>query len=182
MRWFVLALLFGATLQSVPAQTLAAPEYKIKAAFLFNFAVLTEWPTNAFASEKAPLKIGVLGKDPFGRLLEDAMRDKNIHGRKIEIKRFKQLKDLETCHLLFISLSEEEHLEEISALLAKQPVLTVSEIDRFNFRGGLIWLIKEKDEIKFRIRKGKVRENGLKLSSKLLTLAINADPKPKGGN
>ena len=78
--------------------------------------------------------------------------------------------------MLFIAKSEEERLEKIFALVVKHPVLTVGEIDRFNYKGGMIWLMKEGDEIKFRIRRALVQEAKLKLSSKVLALSVNAKP------
>lgn len=173
IRCLIFASLLGANLWHAAGDTLSAPEYKIKAAFLYNFAVLTEWPTNAFHSTNAPLVIGVFGKDPFGRILDDTMMGKRIQGRKIKIERFEKTAAITNCHLLFISSSEEPRLQNIFSLLTKRPILTVGEMDRFNFKGGMIWLQKENDEIKFRIRREAVREAGLKLSSKLLALGVN---------
>lgn len=178
IRSLFLAIVLGASLPAKAAENFSAPEYKIKAAFLYNFIVLTEWPTNVFKSAKTPFRIGVLGKDPFGRVLEETMKGKIVHGRKIEIDRISGKDDagLKTCHLLFIAHSEESHVEKIISSLEKLPILTVGEIDRFNYRGGMIWLKKEKEEIKFRIRRGTAQEANLKLSSKLLALSINAAP------
>lgn len=181
MRWLWLAIFLGASFSSVAEDTLVAPEYKIKAAFLYNFAVLTEWPDTAFDFPKQPLTIGVLGKDPFGRTLEKTMRGKTVHGRKIEIARYKTVEQIEHCHLLFISSSEEKQVEEILTRLAGRPILTVSEIDRFNYKGGVIWLQKQEDQIKFRIRRSAARKAKLKLSSRLLALAINATPPNRAG-
>jgi hypothetical protein len=178
--WLVFAAFFGAGLGVAHAQTLVAPEYKIKSAFLYNFVKLTEWPTNAFVSSNAPISIGIIGKDPFGDVLEDTVKDKVINCRKILIQRFEELdKGFEKCHLLFIATTEEERLEKILALVAKQTVLTVSEIERFDYRGGMIWLIKEGDEIKFSIKQAAVQEAGLKLSSKVLALSVNAQTTSK---
>lgn len=181
IRWLFFAALLSATSCLAQAETLVAPEYKIKAAFLYNFTKLTEWPTNMFVSSNAPIVIGVIGKDPFGRLLDDTVKGKIIQGRKIVIERFNEPgSGLAKCHLLFIAKPEEERLAEIFSLVATRPVLTVSEIDRFNYKGGMIWLVKKEDEIKFRIRQSLVRESGLTLSSKLLALAVNATAKQKG--
>jgi hypothetical protein len=180
IRLLILATLLGSSLRIASAQTLTAPEYKIKAAFLYNFAKLTEWPTNAFTCKEMPLTIGIIGKDPFGKFLDETVKDKIIHGRKVAIERFTELKDdVAKCHLLFIATSEEDQLDDIFSCVAKRPVLTVSEIDRFNFKNGMIWIQKEEDEIKFSIRQTAVHETGLKLSSKLLALAINTKAKGK---
>jgi hypothetical protein len=180
IRLLILAILLGSSLRPVSAQILRAPEYKIKAAFLYNFAKLTEWPTNAFCSNAMPITIGIIGKDPFEQFLEEAVKDKVIGGRKIVIARFGQPQDdIAKCHLLFIAKSEEDRLDGIFSCVAKQPVLTVSEIDRFDDKGGFIWIRKEGDEIKFQVRRDGVQKSGLKLSSKLLALATNTKAKGK---
>src|SRR5437660_11311395 len=79
-------LLTGLWVLCCPAEEtpdLAAIESRVKAGFLYNFAKLTEWPTNSFAAADSPIVIGVLGNDPFGAILDDALRGKAIDGRKI---------------------------------------------------------------------------------------------------
>lgn len=161
----------GAITPSARAQELAAPEYKIKAAFLYNFAKLTEWPTNVLAGSNAPVVIGVLGKDPFGPFLTETVRGKNIDGRKVRIVRFEHLDDVEGCQLLFVSASESGRLQSIFSRLSDQPVLTVGDTGQFARKGGMIGLWKQADEIRFDVNLEAVERAGLKLSSKLLRLA-----------
>ncbi|MGH7950899.1 MAG: hypothetical protein ACREFE_03120, partial [Limisphaerales bacterium] len=55
---FVILLLnfiFAAPFFCPPARAQEVPEYRLKAAFLFNFGKFVEWPTNAFASTDAPI-------------------------------------------------------------------------------------------------------------------------------
>src|SRR5215207_3559795 len=73
----------GATM----AQEKASVEYKIKAAYLLNFAKFVEWPTNRSPAAPSSIKVGVLGKDPFGADLDRIMADRVIEGRKFEIIR-----------------------------------------------------------------------------------------------
>jgi hypothetical protein len=44
-------------------------EYKIKAAFLLNFAKFITWPDQTFTSPQQPFSFCVLGQDPFGTAL-----------------------------------------------------------------------------------------------------------------
>ena len=62
------------------------PEYKLKAAVLLNILKFVDWPTAAFLSEDAPLLIGVLGIDPFGPFMEEALDGRKIKGRHVQIK------------------------------------------------------------------------------------------------
>src|SRR5512141_1254250 len=60
-----------------------ASEYDLKAAFIYNFAKFTVWPTNAFASATSPLVIGVLGKDPVTLRLKRMLENKKLEGRPL---------------------------------------------------------------------------------------------------
>ncbi|MBA4056737.1 MAG: DUF4154 domain-containing protein, partial [Marivirga sp.] len=81
-------------------------EYQIKAVFLFNFTQFVEWPVVAFADQDAPFLIGVVGHDPFGSYLDEAVRGEKIMGHPFVIRRFQSLDEVESCHILFISESD----------------------------------------------------------------------------
>src|SRR5689334_3656176 len=97
--------LVAALLWSAPFPTHAQVlrEYQIKAVFLFNFAQFAEWPAEAFTNSQAPLTIGILGIDPFGRALEDTVRDERVRGRRIELRHYRAVEEIKTCHILYIS-------------------------------------------------------------------------------
>ena len=53
---------------SVPrAATPPPPEYLIKAAYLYNFAMFVDWPVASFARRDSPIVIGVLAPIRLGR-------------------------------------------------------------------------------------------------------------------
>src|SRR4051812_28059903 len=83
--WCRLALLAlaGVMLPIVSAQP-AARESQIKAVFLYNFVRFVDWPPSAFPDAQSPLVIGVLGEDPFGTALDDAIRGESVNGRPLE--------------------------------------------------------------------------------------------------
>jgi len=146
-------------------------EYRIKAAFLYNFAKFTEWPAGSFADPQAPLRICVYGDDPFGDALE-SIAGKTVRGRPVEVDRLDALSAGEPCHLLFISESEAPNLPRILAALQRRPVLTVADIPGFAGAGGIINLkVNKEDKIRFEINVAKARLAGLRLSAKLLSLA-----------
>ena len=70
------------------------PEYLIKAAYLYNFAMFVEWPRDAFSSPDAPLVIGILGRDPFGLAIDLAVENKRISKRRIVVERVLPQQDL----------------------------------------------------------------------------------------
>ena len=152
-------------------------EYPLKAVFLFNFAQFIDWPTNAFDKPDSPLVIGVLGDDPFGTVLDDAVRDEIVNGRKFVVERYRRVEDIKTCHILFISQSETRRLDKIMAGLKGKPVLTVSDIDGSAYRGVCVRFITENNKIRLRINTDSLKEANLTMSSKLLRVAeIISDP------
>ena len=146
-------------------------EYEVKAAFLHTFAQFTEWPSEAFASPGAPLIIGIVGDDPFGRILDDAMKEEPIHGRPTVVRRVERGENLRSCHVIFVSSSERRQLPQILAEIKGANVLTVSEIDRFAYFGGIITLSMEGPRVRFEINLKAAEQARLKISSKLLKLA-----------
>jgi hypothetical protein len=156
---------------SVARSQSVSHEYPLKAVFLFNFAQFTDWPTNAFDKPDSPLVIGVLGDDPFGAVLDDAVRDEIVNGRKFVVERYRRVEDIKACHILFISQSETKRLDKIVAALKGKPVLTVSEIDGSAQRGVRVQFITENNKIRFKINTDSLAEAKLTMSSKLLRLA-----------
>jgi hypothetical protein len=157
------------------------PEYRLKAAFLYNFAKFTTWPSNSFATARSPLKIGIIGEDPFGPLLPQTIEGKLVHGRKLEIVRRQISDDLADCHMLFISSSETEHLPKILSLLRGRPVLTISELERFAQTGGMIRIFVKEKNVRFDINVQAVEAAGLQMSSKLglLGTIVRSEPRRK---
>src|SRR5436305_176714 len=60
-------------------------EYALKSVFLYNFCRFIEWPSSAFSAPDEPFTIGIVGDDPFGPLLNEAIAGENYHGRPIRI-------------------------------------------------------------------------------------------------
>lgn len=146
-------------------------EYRIKAAFLYNFAKFTLWPTGSFVDSEAPFRICVYGEDPFGAALE-SIAGKRVQGHRVEVARPSDLDRDTSCHLLFVSESEAPNLAPILAKLRLRPVLTVADMPGFADAGGIINLkINEEDKIRFEINLAGARLAGLRLSAKLLSLA-----------
>lgn len=164
------------------AQPAPTREYQIKGVFLFNFLQFVEWPAAAFPDGDAPIRIGVLGDDPFGKVLEDTVRGELIRNRRLVVERSHHLAELKHCHLLFICRSENHRLDEILASLATRPVLTVCETTGFARQGGVIALFLEGKKVRFEINPATARQQGLKMSSQLLGLARIVEETPdKGG-
>ncbi|MEE8400109.1 MAG: YfiR family protein [Desulfobacterales bacterium] len=169
----IFVIIICVTLSSwTSAHSESAPdrEYLIKAAFLYNFARFVNWPDDAFPDAHSPLSLCIVGKDPFLDALK-TIKGKTIRGRKLEITHLARIENLEQCHMLFISASEEHRLPEILDTLREESILTVSDMSRFALRGGAIHFITVSSKIRFEINVDATDTVGLKISSKLLKLA-----------
>jgi hypothetical protein len=162
----LIALPFSALPQGSPS------EYQVKAAFLFNFAKFVEWPPRAFTETNSPIVIGVLGKNVFGNDLETTIRDKTVNNRQFRFKHFASATEATNCHILFISSSERDNLAKIVASLHHASVLTVSDTDGFIKAGGIVNFTFDGPKIRFEISDEAAKNAGLRVSSKLLSLAV----------
>ena len=156
---------------SPSAQTVASREYQIKAVFLFNFAQFVEWPRAAFAGDTSPIVIGILGEDPFGGYLDETVRSERVGNRPMRVQRYQRVDDITTCHVLFISRSEESRLGQTLASLKDRNILIVGDSDNFIQRAGMIQLATSQGKIHLRINVNAARTSNLTISSKLLRSA-----------
>lgn len=167
----LLALFALAASPALPGNV-RVPEYEAKAAFLYNFFRFVDWPEGVFDDETDPFRIGVLGVDPFGRYLDNAVRDRTIDGRAIEVVRYSRLGDIEGVHLLFVSESERDELPAIMERLASRPILTVGDVDGFAAHGGMVEFFFRSQRVAFRINHTAAQRAGLSMSARLLSLAV----------
>lgn len=160
-----------------PAAAQISKEYDLKAVLLFHFTRYAEWPTNAFSSPDAPLVIGVLGRDPFGKSLDEVVREEKYNERRIVVARYQNAKSARDSHILFISDSERDKLPAILAELKSAPVLTVGDADGFTAKGGMIAFYKNSDnKLRPRVNLDVLKKAGLSLGAKFLRVAEVVQP------
>ena len=169
----VTLMLVGAGPLCSRAQEASFSEYEVKAAWLLNFARFVNWPTNAFTSSASPIVVGVAGKDPFGRSLEEAFNGKTVKGRPLVVKRPATDLELRQCHILFVSVSERRRFRDISEKLRTQAVLTVGEADDFLDAGGIVNFVLKEKSIRFEINVQAAQTAGLKMEANLLKVAVS---------
>jgi hypothetical protein len=174
MRTFVasasLLCVLAAAAPGVSAQVTSG-EYELKAAFLFNFAKFIDWPPSSFASPQANFSICILGNDPFGSAMDDLLRGKTIGNRAVEIIRRNEVAEVRHCQVVFISPSEKGRVKEILDGLKGTNALVVGETPGFAAAGGAIQFAIEENHVHFLINTDAADRAGLKVSSKLLSLA-----------
>jgi hypothetical protein len=170
MRGVHIVVCFLALAMTAAAQS-RAPEYQVKAAFLYNFAKFVEWPSPSFPGPSTPFRICVLGRNPFGDALTNIVQGKSISGHAILSLQVQSPAEARSCHVLFLSHSDPETLRQSLDRLPDLPVLTVGESADFLPLGGMINFVLEQDRVRFEINLAAAERHHLKLSSKLLAVA-----------
>lgn len=164
----LVALLSCASAFSV-ADDSQSTEYRVKAAFLYNFSRFVTWPENTL-QENGVFNLCVLGSDPFRELL-DPLSGKSTHKSLLNIKRLATLDQGHACQIIFISQTGSRDLKHIMSVLKQQAVLTVSDMEDFTAHGGIIQFKLVDNKVRFNINIDNASHAGLTISSKLLSLA-----------
>ena len=152
------------------AQESHPTESQVQAAYLYNFGKFVSWPAGRTAS--GLFEICVLGRDPFGEILDRTVAGESIDGKNISVRRISAVQQATSCSILFVSPSEESHLGPILEFAEHYSLLTVSNIKRFAERGGDIGLVIQQDRVRFEVNRSAAERCHLVLSSELLKVAV----------
>ena len=163
---FVLAFLSPAR-----AQNEVSSEYRVKLAFLYNFAQFVQWPADTFSDSGAPLIICVAGDNPFVGEIALSLQGRSVGGHPIELRRLRPQEDPHKCHMVFLRAAGTKTAAKIFAESRGSSTLTVGEAAGFAARGGMINLTREQDKLRFEVNIDATGETRLRISSKLLSLA-----------
>ncbi len=164
-----IGILVGPVLpQEAPSWEVRA--YRIKAAFLYHFAQFSSWPEDVFTGPQAPLRLCILGEDPFGEALQQ-LEGKTVRNRPLEIVHLAAGASALTCHVVFMGRMPDAVLRETLSQLQRRPVLSIGEQEAFLKQGGIIRLFTHKNRVQFEINLAVLRRSGLQLSSRVIRLA-----------
>jgi len=159
------------------AQQPRPTESQVKAAYVFNFGKFVSWQ-GAQVETQDSFKICILGKDPFGSVMESTVSGEQIGGKKITLERLSKVPDDPVCSVLFISSAEEGRLEAILAAARPLNILTVSDMPHFAERGGIIGMVMQQDRVRFEVNRWAAEQSRLALSSELLKVATRVIERP----
>lgn len=195
-----------AALFTSPADAQQTPtyEYRVKAAFMFNFIKFIDgWKFQKEASEdngndansNKPIVIGIIGEDPFKDAFEP-LKDRLVKNRKVTIKYLKgfsvlkkqdqqitihpDIEEIRKCDLIFICSSEEQYIDNILGPIRNESILTVADTQGFLEKGCIINFIIEKHKVYFEFNATSAKRANLTIRSKLLRLAKRVIEKDAG--
>jgi hypothetical protein len=164
--------LAGLLLGSCLLQTLWAADgvvanvNSVQAAFLYNFALFTEWPVLSVNQ----FNICVMASDPVLEALQP-FKAKQVRGSPVTVTQIASASQVSSCQILFVGQAEHASIKSLSRQIGRTPVLVVAEENSFDPQNVTITLVPQEGRIAFKINHTSALASSLTISSKLLKLA-----------
>jgi len=149
--------------------TRSSGEYQVKAAFVYNFIKFVTWPSQE-SSEGGVARLCILGELPDAAPFDD-LEGQEILGKRLHLVYLKEPQEARSCQVLFLSSSLSRRLTEALEQVRGHPVLTVGDTDGYAKRGVMINMYLENKRVRFEINTEAAGLAGLRISTKLLSLA-----------
>ena len=114
-------------------------EYAVKASYLTKFGPFIQWPPGALGDGTQPLRICVIGADPFGPLLDEAARGQRVQGHPLAIAHMDTVdgQTAAACRIMFVGQPTGQSTAATLHAAAGAPVLTVTDRSH-GVSGGII--------------------------------------------
>lgn len=149
----------------------AQPEFRVKAAFIYNFIAFTEWPNTTGST----LNLCIYGQSPLDKEI-DALHGRFANNQEIITQKHIEIDDLHDCQIVFIATTAIDDLPQVIDHLQGKPTLIIADSKGAAHQGAAINMSIKNDKIIFDANLGAARQRGLKISSKLLGLAHKVYP------
>ena len=144
-------------------------EYQVKAAFVYNFIKFVAWPSGE-PSADGVMRLCILGELPDAAPF-DVLQGKDVMGKRVHLVHLSEPQEARSCQVLFLSSSLSGRLPETLELVKGLPVLTVGDTDGYAKRGVMINMYLENRRVRFEINAEMAGLAGLRINTKLLSLA-----------
>jgi hypothetical protein len=146
-------------------------ELAVKAAFIPKFARYVQWPAAHHPGPRQPFHLCVIGRDPFGSMLDRAAAGEQIEGRAVTVRRIASADDAAGCHMAFVRGATPPDTLRLLLALRSRPVLTITDA-RAGPQRGMIHFTVAAGRVRFFIDDAAAADRGLSISSRLLALAL----------
>jgi hypothetical protein len=163
-----------ALLLALPALAQGNPlELAVKATYFYKFAPFATWPATVFAAPDAPVVLCIIGDDPFGSTLEQAVGGQRIGERPIALRRLAQAGRQSGCHIMYMAGSAAQPVAAALSAVRGTPVLTFTDEARGGNAKCIVHFVVRDGRVRFEIDEYAAAENGIVISSKVLSLAVS---------
>jgi hypothetical protein len=162
----------GLTIYPNDLQSASTPtQAQIGAAFIFNFAKFTEWPSQSFVDSGSPITVCFLGAEDYRSAFRIISEGKAVNGRWVAVREVKSAGEIHDCQIVYADSSNKAVIVGVLKNARQFSALAIGTSEDFLARGGTIRLFVESNRMRFDVNVGAVARTKIKLSSKLLALA-----------
>jgi hypothetical protein len=152
------------------------PDQGIKAEFLYRFLPYVEWPSGKVAGRTSPIVIAVLGADDIAEPLRALVRGRDAGGHPVVVRRYRPGAALDVVHMLFVGRAESERVAELAPAAQRHGVLLVTDYEGALDDGSAINLVVIENRVRFEVSLDATDKSGLKISSRMLAVALWVRP------
>ena len=146
-------------------------ERSVMAAYIYRFITYVEWPASVFASPEDPIVIGVVNAGDIAAELEQIVQGRTAQRRRLQVRRIAPGEAPTGIHVLFIGGEAAPKVLQASKTLIERSVLTITGVERGMDHGSVINFVQVDGRVRFEVNVGVAEKSGLRLSSRLLTVA-----------
>jgi hypothetical protein len=141
-------------------------ESELKAAFVYNFTLFTNWPQ----SYEKKLRICLLGEISYASNL-NLYDGRSVNGATLKIEQVKSANEAQVCQVLIAEIKDQAYINKIKKELHGLPTLIIAESGNYSPDSTHIMMIKNNNRIEFDINQTEANISNLSFSFKLLKLA-----------
>ncbi|MDB5274036.1 MAG: hypothetical protein JWO58_2403 [Chitinophagaceae bacterium] len=142
---------------------------KLKAAYLYNFATMTNYPPS---HQSGNFIIVVVGNDPIIGELDAIAKVKKIGSQSIEIKKVNSISEIAHAHIVFLPENQKSKLADLLAKTSSSPTAVVAETDGASVKGAIFNFVLIDQKLRFEVNESKANAKGIKLAANLVKLGI----------
>jgi hypothetical protein len=146
----------------------------VKAAFLYHFGNYVEWPTEDAAGdpEDQVVIIGVLGSRDVLAELRTILVGKTVRDRPVRARAVVNTADLEGVQILYIGEQDPRVVSDWIYRARNRSILVITDVFDGIAQGAMINFLMDRNRVRFEISRTAAEQAGLKLSSRLLAVAV----------
>lgn len=169
----IMSMVFWNLCHAAPPDNAEQLENRVKAAFLYKFASYVEWPEGSFTNPDSPITIAVLGDEGVADELRDIVAGRTAQGRPVRAMRIGSGEPISGTHILFVGSTAAYRLERVAQAAGTHTMLVVTDFEGALAQGSMVNFVLADRRLRFEISLPAAEASGLRLSSRLLAVALH---------
>lgn len=156
-----------ALLMCIKVQAQPVDERSVKAAYIYNFIRLTEWPIPL----EQPFYLCILGRTPLDSALNELTGQQVRSNIRISVINVNIGDELTLCNALYFDDSQHRQIDVLMRSLVSSPILTITDVQGLADRGTMIEMSTLRNRVVFEINLRAAQRAEIHISARLLKLA-----------